>query len=67
MCAFSMPTAAQRDSLVTRLWEGGVIMLGCGSDSVRFRPALTVSRDEIDAAVDATRAVLRGMRVRPAG
>ena len=67
MCAFSMPTAAQRDSLVARLWEGGVIMLGCGSDSVRFRPALTVSRDEIDAAVDATRAVLRGMRVRPAG
>ena len=66
MCAFSMPNAAQRDSLVTRLWEGGVIMLGCGSDSVRFRPALTVSRDEIDAAVDATRAVLRGMRVRPA-
>ena len=66
MCAFSMPTAAQRDSLVARLWECGVIMLGCGSDSVRFRPALTVSRDEIDAAVDATRAVLRGMRVRPA-
>ena len=38
-------------------------MLGSGPDSVRFRPALTVSREEIDAAVDAVRAVLRQMSV----
>ncbi len=61
MCAFSMPTAEQRDALVARLWDSGVIMLGCGPDSVRFRPALTVSRDEIDAAVDAVHATLRTM------
>ncbi|MGB3356924.1 MAG: L-lysine 6-transaminase [Mycobacterium sp.] len=61
MCAFSMPTTEQRDALVARLWDSGVIMLGCGPDSVRFRPALTVSRDEIDAAVDAVHATLRTM------
>jgi L-lysine 6-transaminase len=61
MCAFSMPSAALRDTLIAGLWECGVIMLGCGTDSVRFRPALTVSRDEIDAAVDAVCAVLRTM------
>jgi L-lysine 6-transaminase len=33
-------------------------MLASGPDSVRFRPALTVSRAEIDAAIDAVRAVL---------
>ena len=59
MCAFSMPTAAQRDELIGRLWDRRVIMLASGADSVRFRPALTVSRDEIDAAVDAVRDVLR--------
>ena len=58
MCAFSMPTAAQRDALIAKLWDRRVIMLASGPDSVRFRPALTVSRDEIDAAVDAVRAVL---------
>ncbi|HEV7421354.1 MAG TPA: L-lysine 6-transaminase [Mycobacterium sp.] len=58
MCAFSMPDAARRDELVRRLWDRRVIMLPSGADSVRFRPALTVSRDEIDAAVDAVRAVL---------
>lgn len=64
MCAFSMPSGAQRDELVAGLWDCGVIMLGCGHDSVRFRPALTVSREEIDSALDAVRAVLRTMSVR---
>ena len=45
MCAFSMPTAAQRDRLVGKLWDRRVIMLASGPDSVRFRPALTVTRD----------------------
>jgi L-lysine 6-transaminase len=35
-----------------------VIMLASGATSVRFRPALTVSREEIDAAVAAVRDVL---------
>ena len=61
MCAFSMPSGTRRDDLVAGLWERGVIMLGCGPDSVRFRPALTVTHDEIDAALDAVRAVLRTM------
>jgi L-lysine 6-transaminase len=58
MCAFSLPSARQRDELIRRLWERRVIMLGSGADSVRFRPALTVSRDEIDTAVAAVRNAL---------
>lgn len=34
-------------------------MLASGVDSVRFRPALTVSRAEIDDAVEAIRHALR--------
>lgn len=62
MCAFSMPTAAQRDELVGRLWDARIIMLASGTDSVRFRPALTVGRDDLDAAVDAVRDALTQMR-----
>jgi L-lysine 6-transaminase len=58
MCAFSMPDAAQRDGLIAALWDRRVIMLASGTDSVRFRPALTASRGDIDAAVDAVRSVL---------
>ena len=51
MCAFSLPTTRQRDELIRRLWRRRVIMLASGPDSVRFRPPLTVSPDEIDAAM----------------
>ncbi|MCV7435288.1 L-lysine 6-transaminase [Mycolicibacterium bacteremicum] len=60
MCAFSLPSTAERDELVRRLWDRQVIMLASGPDSVRFRPALTVSPAELDAAVDAVRDVLAG-------
>jgi L-lysine 6-transaminase len=59
MCAFSLPSAEQRDRLIRDLWERRVIMLASGPDSVRFRPALTVSRAEIDAAIAAVRDALR--------
>lgn len=59
MCAFSLPTAADRDELIRLLWRRAVIVLPSGRDGVRFRPALTVSRAEIDAAVCAIRAALR--------
>jgi L-lysine 6-transaminase len=58
MCAFSMPTTAGRDEVLRRLWKRGVIVLPSGPVSVRFRPALTVSRAEIDEAVTGLRDVL---------
>jgi L-lysine 6-transaminase len=58
MCAFSLPSAQQRDELVRRLWDLGVVMLASGATSVRFRPALTVSREELDLAVAAVREAL---------
>jgi L-lysine 6-transaminase len=59
MCAFTLPSQTQRDELIGKLWDRRVIMLASGSDSVRFRPALTVSREEIDCAVAAVRDALR--------
>ena len=58
MCAFNLPSSATRDELIRALWQRRVIMLASGDDSVRFRPALTVSRDEIDAAIAAVRDAL---------
>ena len=58
MCPFSLPTTGERDELLRRLWERRVIMLPSGTTSIRFRPALTVSCTEIDAAIDAIRDAL---------
>ncbi|OMB95414.1 L-lysine 6-transaminase [Mycobacterium colombiense] len=62
MCAFSVPTTADRDELISLLWRYSVIVLPSGHDGVRFRPALTVSRAEIDATLCAVRAALRALR-----
>lgn len=61
MCAFSLPSTADRDELIRLLWRYAVIVLPSGHDGVRFRPALTVSRAEIDAALYAIRAALRAL------
>jgi L-lysine 6-transaminase len=58
MCAFSLPAPADRDELIDQLWQRGVIVLPAGKDGIRFRPALTVSRTEIDLAIAAVRDVL---------
>ncbi|RDH77811.1 L-lysine 6-transaminase [Mycolicibacterium moriokaense] len=58
MRAFSLPSGEQRDELIRKLWDRRVVMLASGADSVRFRPALTVSHREIDDAVAAVRDAL---------
>ncbi|ORW90182.1 L-lysine 6-transaminase [Mycobacterium sp. IEC1808] len=51
MCAFSLPSTGAREAVIAQLWQRRVIALRCGEDGVRFRPALTVTRGEIDALV----------------
>jgi L-lysine 6-transaminase len=48
MCAFDLPAAGQRDLLLNILREEEkVLLLPAGTRSIRFRPALTVSQDEL--------------------
>ena len=59
MCAFSLPDKGTRDTVLTALREQEqVLLLGCGTRSVRFRPALTVSPAELEAGVTALDRVL---------
>ncbi len=59
MCAFTLPSRQVRDAVLTALREDErVLLLGCGTRSVRFRPALTVSTDELDAGLAALDRVL---------
>ena len=43
MCAFDVPTGEARDAVVRGCLEDGLIVLPCGTVSVRFRPALTIA------------------------
>ena len=59
MCAVTLATPALRDRVVARLrTEEHVLVLGCGTRSLRFRPALTVTAEELAAGVAALDRVL---------
>ena len=48
--------------MITRLREDErVLVLGCGTSSLRFRPALTVSADELDRGLAAIDRVLSSL------
>lgn len=42
------PDPKTRDAIILKAFQKGLLLLGCGHNSVRFCPALTVSPDEID-------------------
>ena len=51
-CAFTLPTAEDRDRLRAALWERGLATLASWPCSLRFRPCLNVTAAEVDAALD---------------
>ena len=42
----------ERDRIVERAFEHGILFLGCGPSTVRISPPLVVSKEEADVAID---------------
>lgn len=59
MCAFDLPNRELRDRVLAKAFEYGLIILGCGERSIRFRPPLVVTREEIDEGVRLIATALR--------
>ena len=51
-CAFDLPSGDKRDKLAALLLEEGSILLGSGHQSIRFRPHLNVTTEDIDFGID---------------
>jgi L-lysine 6-transaminase len=52
MCAFDLPDAAARDALRRALYERRMLTLPCGERSLRFRPVLDVSSEDVDRGLE---------------
>ena len=52
MCAFDLPTPEKRDDLRKRLYSNGLVILGCGATTIRFRISLIISSEEIDKIIE---------------
>ena len=50
-CAFDLPNGDDRDILANLIAKEGALILGCGLKSIRFRPHLNITPDEIDLGI----------------
>ena len=48
MCAFDLSTPEKRDEMKEKLYANDLIVLGCGAITIRFRPPLIITPEEID-------------------
>jgi L-lysine 6-transaminase len=59
MIAFDLPTPEARDRAHKRLIGDGLLLLTCGTRSIRFRPPLNLTAAEADSALEIVRTSLR--------
>jgi L-lysine 6-transaminase len=59
MIAFDLETPELRDRAQERMLANGLLLLGCGVRSIRFRPPLNLTAAEADAALDLVRRSLK--------
>ena len=55
MCAFDLPDKAMRNKFISEVMKQGVVMLGCGERTVRFRPPLTLTLAEAEEGMTLVR------------
>jgi L-lysine 6-transaminase len=64
MCAFTVAEAQMRDLLKQKCYDEGVIIIGCGDRSIRFRPALNITKEEINMGLNVMRDQIKELAVR---
>jgi len=66
MCAIDFPDADVRSAVQGRAYEQGMIILPCGTRSLRFRPPLDITVEEIDEALTLLAGALSSVTVKSA-
>ncbi len=51
-CAIDLPNTHARNELLKECKKNRLMILGCGTHSVRFRPPLITTKDHIDSGID---------------
>lgn len=50
--AFDLPTTKHRGDFLKKAYDNGLLLVGSGDRSVRFRPPLNLTREHVDAGID---------------
>ncbi len=62
MCAIDLPDTETRNRVADKAYELGLMILGCGHRSLRFRPPLDITTAEIDEALGMIRKAIAESR-----
>jgi L-lysine 6-transaminase len=52
MCAFDLRDGALRDAVIGKAYEDAMMVIGCGPQSIRFRPPLVINKEEIATGLE---------------
>ena len=58
LTAFDFPNKEMRDTFIEKGAQNNVMFLGCGSQTIRFRPALIMETQHIDAGLEVMEKIL---------
>jgi len=58
LCAFDFPSGEMRNAFIQKGMENNVMFLGCGPQTVRFRPALIIEQNHINQGLDVMHKIL---------
>jgi L-lysine 6-transaminase len=58
LTAFDFPDKTTRDNFISYGLENNIMYLGCGDQSIRFRPALIIEEEHIDEGLDMLEKIL---------
>ncbi|MDQ7947846.1 MAG: aminotransferase class III-fold pyridoxal phosphate-dependent enzyme, partial [Pedobacter sp.] len=58
LCGFDFPTKEMRNDFIQKGLENNVMFLGCGNQTIRFRPALCIEKKHIDQGMDVMEKIL---------
>ena len=59
--AFDLPSPTERDNLISKLMTNKLMILPSGEQSVRFRPHLNVTEEDLNLALEITHTSLKGV------
>jgi L-lysine 6-transaminase len=62
-CAISLKESQLRDLLKQKCYDAGLIVIGCGDRSIRFRTALNITQNELDIGIQIIRDQLKQFQV----
>ena len=52
MCAFDLPNTHARNAVVSACYDNGLMILPCGTNTIRFRPPLNITEEQIDEGTE---------------